>query len=181
MKKILALALSFGFLALTALPAFAAEVDTVGGGQDIEVKAKYENTVVEEDSYSVEITWGAMEFTYSVAGSRVWDAAAHDYNVNETSQWQVSGNTVTVVNHSNVSIKADFKYTADAAYSGITGAFDKPSITLPSAVGVGTDAESLKTVTAESALTLDGTLGNSVTTLARVGKITVTISKASQQ
>ncbi len=82
-----------------------------------------------------------------------------------------------VVNHSNVYIKVQFTYTADKAYSDVTGSFDKANITLPSAVGVGTDAGLLETVTGTAALRLDGTLTNSTTTLTRVGMIKVTISK----
>ena len=177
MKKILALTLAFAFLAFVSVSAFAADITSNGGEEEIDVQAKYENNVETADVYSVDITWGAMEFTHSVDGSRVWNADEHRYIVSETEAWSASGNTITVVNHSNVSIKAQFTYTADTAHSGVTGTFDKANITLPSAVGVGTDAESLKTVTGTAALTLGGTLANSTTTLTRVGKIKVTISK----
>lgn len=178
MKKLFALVSALVCVNLMAVQTFAADVNQNGGSQNIDVNAKYENNVETNDVYSVDIVWGSMEFTYSVAGSRDWDVDTHQYVVNETDVWNASGNTVTIVNHSNVSIKADFDYVANSEYASVTGAFDKASITLPSAVGIGTDTESLKAVTGTTALTLGGTLEQSVVNFTKVGKIVITIAKA---
>ena len=63
-------------LASMSVTAFAADdtVTTDGGSKEISVNAKYVDGVSTPEVISADIEWGAMEFTYSVGGTKVWDA-----------------------------------------------------------------------------------------------------------
>jgi len=152
--------------------AFAAELDAQGESQDIDVKASYTTSATTPTVYSVDITWGAMEFTYSVGGTKDWNPADHSYSDNTTATWTASGNTVTVTNHSNDEVTASFAFAAKAGFETVTGSFDKASATLPSAEGKAVDATELA---ATATLTLAGTLAAETAANTTVGTITVTI------
>lgn len=62
-------------LSVTAL---AANNDGTNG-TDIDVNAKYVDSVAAATTISVDVTWEAMEFTYTVSGTKTWDAAKHEY------------------------------------------------------------------------------------------------------
>lgn len=148
---------------------FPALAETAGlGERDIDVKAQYNDEITNPKIYSLDITWGAMEFTYNKAGSNVWNPNTHQYVTNTTDGWAANGNSVTVTNHSNDKVGAFFIYASDPAYSGVTGQFDKGFVELKSAVGTSfSEAPS-----GAAALTLSGSLPEG-TTLTKVGAITV--------
>jgi len=77
----------------------------------------YSNTP--SDIVTVEVTWGAMEFTYS---DGTWNAATHQY---DGAGWTAAegGNAVTVKNSGAVNVSATLSYTPTAAYTAITGSF----------------------------------------------------------
>ena len=114
-----------------------------------------------------------MSFTYSVNGTKQWDATKHEYTTNSNATWTATGNTVTVTNHSNIAVKAELAFTADTAYNTVTGSFDKATLLLDSGDGLSYANADKDTAT----LTLAGTLANTVTTSTKVGTITVSISK----
>ena len=120
----------------------------------------------------MDVTWGKMEFTYSVGGTRTWNPATHLYDENVTAGWTEDGNGITVVNHSNKSVNVAFSYEAAHDYSGIIGTFSTTSDTL-FAGSVG-DPDGADKVTTN--LTLSGALASSVTEFTKVGTITVTLS-----
>lgn len=171
MKKIVSLILAMALMMSLAIPAFAATNE--GGDTSIDVKAQYNGGATTPDKINVNVTWGAMEFTYNVSGTKDWDATKHEYVDNATETWNATGNTVTITNHSNVGIKADLSFAADTAYNTVTGKFDKAAITLATAVGTEVNAAPADTAT----LTLEGTLADTVTALTKVGTITVKIAK----
>ncbi len=185
MKKLFALLLAVMMTATLAVPAFAATaIDgnnaTSAAGKDegnytIGVNAAYQDGVMTVNKISVNVSWDAMEFTYSTGGTKTWDEKTHTYKDNATSVWS-EGKTVTVTNHSDSAIKVEFDFKADTAYNTVTGSFDNASINLPTAVGKTTTASEL---TGTSTLTLSGTLNSSVTTSTKIGTITVKIAKAS--
>lgn len=151
-----------------AVPAFAASPVTADGGSDSkDVTATYATT---GDVYSVAITWGSMEFTYT----EEWIPEDHDYGNGVWSN-ATDANKITVTNHSNVAVTATLSY-AQQNQSGITGTFAETSGTandnvleLATAVGTAYDAAP----TASATLTLTGTLESNAT----VGTVTVTIAK----
>lgn len=173
MKKLCAILLAVMMMATMSVSAFAAEVTENGGTSDIDVKATYQDGVSTISKISVNVSWEAMEFTYSISGTKTWDEKTHTYKYNTSSGWS-DGKKVTVTNHSDSAIKVEFDFKEDAAYKTVNGSFDKPTINLPSAVGKDTTASEL---TGTSTLTLGGTLSSSVTTSTKVGTITVKITK----
>ena len=176
MRKITAFVLTLALALSMSATAFAAESTVIenGGQQDIDVNAKYVNGVETPTKYSVDVEWGAMEFTYTVSGTKTWDEKTHQYSVSSSGAWAASGNEIYVTNHSNTEIKADFTYTGENTYNTVTDTFFANSLTLPTAVGKATDAAELKGTTA---LTLGGALESGVTDFTKVGTVTVTISK----
>ena len=176
MKKTLAIILSIVLALAMSVTAFAADgnVSSNGGSQDIDVSAKYVDSTVTGTVYSVDISWGAMEFTYTKSGSKNWNPSSHTYDDNTSYGWSASGNEISVTNHSNTEIKASFAYSAIDGYTALTGSFSNAALTLPSADGKALNAAEL---TVKTALTLAGELGSSVTSVTKVGKVTVTISK----
>lgn len=172
MKKTLSLFLALALMLSLAIPAFAASTNE-GGNTSIEVKAKYSGSAATPETINVNIEWGAMEFTYNVGGTKTWDAANHAYVDNTTESWSAAGNTVTVTNHSNVPVKATLRFAAAEAYNTVTGAFDKSELTLATAV----DTAVANAPKDTAALTLSGTLADTVTQMTQIGTITVAIAK----
>lgn len=177
MKKLFAILLAAMMMATMSVSAFA---ETINDSKNIDVKAEYKDNSTTPDEISVDVAWGAMEFTYTVSGENNWEADRHDYKDNTTGAWTAAGNSVTVVNHSNVKVNAGFTFAAATGYDGedgISGTFSKASISLPSAVGVGTDEASLATLTGTTELTLSGALKSGTVKGTTVGGITVQITK----
>ena len=174
MKKMMTVALAPALALSMNLAAFAANVNANGGKQEIDVRAKYESSSKTPTVYSVDVAWGAMEFTYAVSGTKTWNADTHTYSVNSNDGWTATGNEITVTNHSNTGIKADFTYAKAAGFDTVTGRFSQSSLTLPTAEGKALDDAVL---TGKTALTLGGTLANDKTGLTKVGTVTVTVSK----
>ncbi len=167
MKRLAAL------LAAAAMMAAPATALALGPGdtQNIEVKAKYSGGTTTPAVYSVNIVWGAMEFTYGDSGSRMWQPDSHTYSTVPSAGWTERGNTVTVTNHSNRGVTVGFAYAKAAGYEDIGGTFSTASRVL--AAGVENKPDEADSVT--STLTLSGTLDSGVTSFTRVGTITVSI------
>lgn len=183
MKKIVTAAAALAMAATLSLTALAAgnsgTLESNNATKDITVNAKYSNTVTEAEVISVDITWGAMSFTYSESGSKTWDPSDHTYEDNSTTDWVPNGNTITVTNHSNVDVKAAFTYTGKDA-TAPTGSFtyDKTAEADGSIKLTRGLVNSFATAPAVTAtLNLSGALDSSKTTATEVGKITVKITK----
>ena len=75
----------------------------------IDVEGEY--TSQTETIYSVEISWGSMEFQYELNGS--YNPSTHDYNSTSSDIWNIGdkGNIITVKNHSNTDISATLNYS----------------------------------------------------------------------
>ena len=175
MKKLLTAALTFALALSLCVPAFAATTVTQDGGkQDIDVNAKYVDSVDTTTVYNVDVSWGAMEFTYTVSGTKTWNADTHNYAVNISDAWTATGNEIAVTNHSNTAVKADFTYAKATGFDTVTGTFSQSSLTLPTADG---KAVNDATLTKKTALTLSGTLAGDKTAPTKVGTVTVTVSK----
>lgn len=170
MKKIAALILVIAMLMAMSTTAFAATITT--GDQTIDVEAKYQDNTSSAPVYSVDITWGAMQFTYTESGSMTWNPNDHTYTDSTTASWSASGNTVTVVNHSNANVTASFAFEVLDAYNTVTGKFDVASKTLKAGEVDSYDTADKVTTT----LTLGGSLAETVTGFTKIGKITVTIA-----
>lgn len=173
MKKFFSALLALMMVLVMGIHAYAATIGSSGGTQSIDVKAKYVDSTSSNTKYSIDVSWGTMEFTYTASGTQVWNPATHQYTSSVSGAWEGSNNQVTLTNHSNTNITASFTFTPESGYTGLTGTFSQKSFGLPSAVGKAIDAPELKGTTA---LTLSGTLASTVTSMTKVGTITVTIS-----
>ena len=69
-----------------------------------------------EDTVDIDVSWGAMEFTYTAA----WNPSTLAY---DPGSWTASGNTVTVTNNGTASATIGFSCTSTA--EGVTTAFDQ--------------------------------------------------------
>ena len=173
MKKMVTILLALVLILAMSTTAFAATIESNSGSQDIDVNAKYVDGVSVPTRYSVDVTWGAMEFTYTVSGTKTWDPETHTYTTITLPAWTASGNTVTVTNHSNTDINASFAFSALDAYNTVTGSFSSTSLTLPAAEG---KAVNDAVLTGKTSLTLGGTLASDITVFTNVGTVIVTIS-----
>ena len=176
MKQIFTLALTFLLIfSLVTVTAFAADADATiteaGKSATKAVKASYHSGAGGGTVYSVDITWGNMEFTYSAGSGPTWDPMTHTSKAGGTGGWSHNGNTVTVTNHSNTEVTATLAYAPTEGFKGISGSFDKSTMNLATAVGTAVPEAPKDT----AALTLSGTLDNSVITSTTIGTITVTI------
>ena len=88
--------------------------ETIGEEQSIDVTSKEvgdEHKII----YSVEISWGAMNFEYNYGS--VWDPATHKYTSTKTEgEWKVIGcldgtnNRIDVTNNSNYPVTVDMSF-----------------------------------------------------------------------
>lgn len=130
--------------------------------------------------YSVDVSWGSMEFTYEDEIEGTWNPATHNYDGAEPAGWNCTNgaNEVTVTNHSNADVKVSFGYTPNAAYN-VNGSFDKTGTTTLTR-GVANDYDNADSVTAS--LTLDDStpLDPSVTAESVIGTVIVSLSESQQ-
>ena len=173
MKKFVSIFLTLALFLAMNTTSFAATIESSPDSQDIDVNAKYVGGVSVPTRYSVDLTWGAMEFTYTVSGTKTWDPESHTYTTSTQPVWTASGNTITVTNHSNTDITASFAFSALTAYNTVTGSFSSASLTLPTAEG---KAVNDAVLTGQTSFTLGGTLASDITDFTNVGTVIVTIS-----
>lgn len=175
MKQIFTLALTFLLIfSLVTVTAFAADATITEAGKSAtkEVTASYRSGAGGGTVYSVDITWESMAFTYREGSSPTWNPATHQYSSGGTGGWSNSDNKVTVTNHSNAQVTAALAYASETGFTGISGSFDKSTMTLETAEGKTFENASKDT----AALTLSGTLASTVSDSTQIGTITVTIN-----
>lgn len=168
MKKFAVVALALMLMATQLVLASAEGL----GNRTQDVKAKYSGGAAEPEVYSVDVTWGKMEFTYSVGGTRTWNPATHLYDENVTAGWTEDGNGITVVNHSNAEVNFAFTAQAAAGFEAIALNFDTSRAMLASAVNTTYAAAPAHTIT----VTPSGALTEDTTAGTVIGTITVTLS-----
>ena len=134
MKKMFTLILALAMMTALSVPAFAASgsanVTTIPETTPttISVTGIYALAPV-ATTYSVDLEWGAMEFTYTAASK--WDPATQTVveDTTKTGTWTANGNTITVTNKSNAIIGATLSFEKaagiDVTYSFSEGGRDK--------------------------------------------------------
>ena len=178
MKKLITVILAAAMLCTMSLTAFAATVTTGTGSDSADVKGTYQAGTPGSTVYRVDISWGAMEFTYTDGAAGVWDPETHAYGTAGSGSWSSTTNAVTVTNHSNAAVTATLSYAPEASYSAISGSFAETSGTandgiLTLATAEGTTAANPPSATAT--LNLTGALASG-TTNTKIGTVTVTLS-----
>ena len=164
MKRLLILLLIPGILGIHVL---SAQV----GSKEIDVKAKYQVTSTTPASYSIDLRWTDMTFTYTRADTNIWDPLTHTYKTTSKSGWDSTRGTVTVTNHSNVDVLVTMEYVPEAD-TGVKGVLKNGSAKLKA--GVVGDYAGADSMTAT--LTVSGTPNDKGTSAAtRIGKLRITI------
>ncbi len=176
MKKMISVLLVLTLSLCMGITAFAAEIEEDGGEARADVKGTYVSGGTETTVYSVDVTWGSMEFTYTSYFIGNWNPETHQYDDSTDANWtcDADANKITVTNHSNTNVSATPSYTGSGASIGIVNPeFDKTHIFLTSAVG-----ETLENApTGSLFLTLSGQLNEDVDALTVIGSVTVTITE----
>jgi hypothetical protein len=147
--------------------AFAAQI----GSKEIDVKAKYSVVSNTPASYSIDLSWTDMTFTYTRMDTHIWDPLTHTYKTGSKSGWDKTRGSITVTNHSNVDVRVEVTYLPEPD-TGIKGILKNASVTLKA--GVVGDYAGADSMTAT--LTVSGTpkdIANA--TEAKVGKLRITI------
>lgn len=178
MKKMISVLLVLALSLCMGITAFAADIETDGGKASADVKGTYVSGGTKSTVYSVDVTWGSMEFTYTSSFIGNWNPDTHTYDDSTDEKWTCDedANKITVTNHSNTSILATPSYKGSEEGIGVVNAeFDEENIYLASAVG--------KTLanapTGSFSLTLSGRLYDDVEALTVIGSVTVTITEES--
>lgn len=175
MKKTISIIMALALAATLSTVVFAAEADDGNLKKNISVKAKYVEDIKASKTIQADVIWGKMEFTYSVNGTKTWNAKTHEYDIDTNGKWSAKGNDISVTNHSNRDIDVDFTYDPLDKYSFVKGEFTYDAVTIPTAENKAVDDENL---TISTALTLSGGLSSDVTDLTKVGNVAVTIAEA---
>lgn len=180
MKKILCAILAAVMTVSVSTTAFAATIGTATGSASADVKGKYVVDTAREDVYSVDVTWGAMEFDY-YEGVQKWNTESHKWETDAENPagWTVNNNsnTITLANNSSKAVNATFAFAANEEYTALAGAFTYNDAALTSALELELPAED--TVAKEYVVTFmpSGDIPSSIGTAAyeKIGSITVTL------
>ena len=183
MKKIIAILTVILLVSAISTTVLAASPITVIGGTDAQdVRGTHQAGSGGSTVYSVDVTWGAMEFTYTDAAAGTWNPATHTYDGDDAAAWSwtAESNKITVTNHSNAAVTAGFSFAPGGTGTGIvcnffdaaTSGAAKTSLSLNTAVG--TTVASAPTDFSYFQIT-GGSLPSG-TTNATIGTITVTLS-----
>ena len=146
---------------------FAAEI----GSREIEVKARYSIVSTAPASYSVDLRWTDMTFTYTREDTHIWDPLTHTYKTGSSAGWDRTRGSITVTNHSNVDVQVTVEYLPEPD-TGIKGILKNASARLKA--GIVGDYAGADSMTAT--LTVSGTPEETVTAAGTsVGKLRITI------
>lgn len=172
MKKLLSAMVALAMTGVMCMPVFAETVTENGGESETTVKGTYVASENTPTVYSVDVSWGSMEFTYTDAYIGDWDPTTHKYINPVEAKWScdTDANKVTVTNHSNVSITADLSYSQSTDYKTVKGLFSEKQLTIPSAVGTAVSSAPNNS----SKLNLSGDLSKGAKDVV-VGTVTVSI------
>ena len=147
--------------------AFAAQI----GSKEIDVKAKYSVVSNTPASYSIDLSWTDMTFTYTRTDTHIWDPLTHTYKTGSKSGWDKTRGSITVTNHSNVDVQVEVEYLPEPD-TGIKGILKNASAKLKAgAIGDYAGADSMT-----ATLTVSGT-PKEITdaTETNIGKLKITI------
>lgn len=173
MRRLLSALLVPALLFSLSFSAFATAPETVGkdSNKEIDVTAKYQSSTSTPEVYSVDISWSSMIFTYTESSTKNWNASNHSYETESQGAWDKTTATVTVTNHSNVSVNVSTNYTSTGA-TGITGVLNNGTAALDA--GIEGDYAGADTHTAT--LTISGTPSSAITADGvKIGTVKVTI------
>lgn len=182
-RKLFVVALALVFTLCMTATAFAGTSnvtdlsDSSKNPVSIDVKGSYSDEHTSGTVYSIDISWGSMEFTYSISGDVTWNPTTHKYDDHENADWVATGNTIITANHSNKAVNVAFAFAKDETNAPkVTGSFDKESYTLSAADTGDSLNDPDKAPTDSSTLTIGGTLDPGKKDV-KIGTVTVTLSE----
>lgn len=126
--------------------------------QNIEVTAKRTSATETPATFSVDISWTDMTFTYTQKETNTWNPATHSYKTKTKGAWDKKTAQITVTNHSNVDVQVRIVFSSIDG-TGVSGSVSNGTKTL--AAGTPGDYEGADTMTAT--LTIRGTPNETVT------------------
>ena len=98
MKKIIAFALAIIMLVAMSAPAYAeSSVDSHGNTASIPVGVIFQAKGAAVKTFSVDIEWDDMTFTYTKSAQGEWDPATHSYKGGAEGSWSTDTSTITRV------------------------------------------------------------------------------------
>lgn len=141
------------------------------GSREIDVNAKFRSVSTTPASYSVDLQWTDMTFTYTKEDTHIWDPLNHAYKTRSRTGWDRTRGTVTVTNHSNVDVRVTVSYTPLGGM-GVAGTLKNASGRLKAGtVGDYSGADSMT-----ATLTISGTPSEDITESGtKVGSLKITI------
>ena len=154
-----------------------------GQRDNVDIKARYAPS--KTDTYSVNISWGSMEFEYT-PDEHIWKPEQLKYEDSKTGKWTCdeNANKITVENRSNKEVKAGFSYTSSIGFETVNGFFSEgssegtaiTSLTIPSAdtgtINTPGEAQKKEAYLYLTSTEFDGKGLNNT----KIGTVTVTIS-----
>ena len=175
MKKLFATLLAGAMLASLSVTAFA---ETNNGTQDTEitVNGKYTPGATTGEIISADISWDAMDFTYTAPSQGTWNPVTHTYDGATAGGWSDNPPAITVTNHSNVAVNATLGFTANV--TGVAGTFTEASGTENDNILELATAEGTAVADAPTASANFGISGAAIDADKSLGTITVAIAKA---
>lgn len=106
-------------------------VDVYALKEDESTSASVKVGNVDAPIYSVDVTWGKMDFTYTEQINYVWDDINHTYDLGEsTYRWAAKDNYVDVNNHSYDAISVELEYVS--LEESVDGVFNISKTTIDS-------------------------------------------------
>ena len=157
-------------------------ITSAGGTDSHAVYGTYQHEGEAATVYSVDVSWGSMEFTYTDgAVTKTWNPSTHQYNESfGDGSWSNhdGANKVTVTNRSNKALTATVEAATSASYAGITAKVDNASLSLEDASSGATTEVAGSASTASATISLSGALTDKNANKAKIGSITVTIAAA---
>ena len=157
----------FPLLLLLCISVSAAQI----ASREIDVNAQFRTVANTPASYSVDIQWTDMTFTYTKEDTHIWNPKTHAYKTRSRTGWDRNKGTVTVTNHSNVDVKVTVSYIP-LEETGVTGTLRNATKKLKAGkVGDYGGADSMT-----ATLTIGGTPAAAVAgSKTKVGSLTISI------
>ena len=164
-------------LHLSLIPSLT-ESPSAGNGKgkyNIEISGTYTPGAAADEIISADISWDAMDFTYTGASQGTWNPVTHTYDGATEGSWSDNTPAITVTNHSNVAINATLDFTP--AVDGVVGTFTEASGTANDNILNLATAEGTEVANAPTATENFGISGAAIDADKTLGTITVTIAK----
>lgn len=155
-------------------------ITSAGGTDSHAVYGTYQPEDEAKTVYSVDVSWGSMEFTYTDgAVTKTWNPSTHQYSESVgKGSWsnQDGANKVTVTNRSNKALTATV--ATSVSYAGITAKVDTASLRLADASSGASTTVAGTASTASTTISLSGALTDKNANKATIGSVTVKIADA---